>query len=108
MSAELGRKSLEGPFPVHLVGAGPGDAGLVTRRGGALLAACDAVFHDALVSDEVLDLARRATRFPVGTRAGRAGRDPLQTAAQMARLALRGQRVVRLKGGDPFLFGRGA
>ncbi|MDQ6748267.1 MAG: uroporphyrinogen-III C-methyltransferase, partial [Candidatus Dormibacteraeota bacterium] len=108
MSADASRNSTRGPLPVRLVGAGPGDPGLLTRRGGDLLTAADAVFHDELVDGRVLDLARHATRFPVGRRAGIPGRDPVHTAKQMSRLAHRGLRVVRLKGGDSYLFGRGA
>jgi uroporphyrin-III C-methyltransferase len=108
MSADASRNSAGAPLPVHLVGAGPGDPGLLTRRGAELLAVADAVFHDELVDGGVLDLATRATRFPVGRRAGIPGRDPVRTAEQMARLARRGLRVVRLKGGDSYLFGRGA
>jgi len=108
MRADGGRNSEEPPLAVHLVGAGPGDPGLLTRRGEALLAAAGAVFHDALIEPAMLELAGSATRFAVGRRAGRSGRDPIATAAEMARLASRGVRVVRLKGGDPYLFGRGA
>ncbi|HEY8740899.1 MAG TPA: uroporphyrinogen-III C-methyltransferase [Candidatus Dormibacteraeota bacterium] len=108
MSVDASRNSAGGPLPVHLVGAGPGDPGLLTRRGAALLEAADAVFHDQLVDARVLDLAGAATLFPVGRRAGIPGRDPARTAEQMARLAVRGARVVRLKGGDSYLFGRGA
>ena len=108
MSADASRNRVLGTLPVHLVGAGPGDPGLLTRRGAELLACAHAVFHDELVAAAVLDLAPGATRFPVGRRAGIPGRDPLGTAAQMARLARRGQRVVRLKGGDSYLYGRGA
>ncbi|MEA2681882.1 MAG: uroporphyrinogen methyltransferase / synthase [Chloroflexota bacterium] len=108
MSVDAPRNSGEVTLPVHLVGAGPGDPGLITRRGAELLATADAVFHDELVGSDILDLAPHATRFPVGRRAGNPGRDPGRTAAQMARLARRGQQVVRLKGGDSYLYGRGA
>lgn len=108
MSVDAPRNIARDTLPVHLVGAGPGDPGLLTRRGADLLACADAVFHDELVSAAVLDLAPRATRFPVGRRAGIPGRDPRGTAVQMARLARQGQRVVRLKGGDSYLYGRGA
>jgi uroporphyrin-III C-methyltransferase len=108
MRSDAPRNTIPGPLPVHLVGAGPGDPGLLTRRGAALLEAADAVFHDALVNESVLHLAGSASRHPVGRRAGGRGRDPGETAARMARLARLGQRVVRLKGGDSYLFGRGA
>lgn len=108
MRVDSARNKFEVLLPVHLVGAGPGDPGLLTRRGEALLRAADAVFHDELIEPALLDIGGPATRFAVGRRAGRSGRDPVATATQMARLARRGMRVVRLKGGDSYLFGRGA
>jgi uroporphyrin-III C-methyltransferase/precorrin-2 dehydrogenase/sirohydrochlorin ferrochelatase len=92
---------------VSLVGAGPGDAGLLTRAALQRLRRADLVLYDALVSDDVLRLARRARRFPVGKRAGRPSMAQDTIHALMIRAARRGQRVVRLKGGDPFVFGRG-
>jgi uroporphyrin-III C-methyltransferase / precorrin-2 dehydrogenase / sirohydrochlorin ferrochelatase len=92
---------------VSLVGAGPGDPGLLTRRAVARLRAADLVLFDALVDDRVLKLARRAQRFYVGKRAGRHALSQLEIHAMMIRAARRGRRVVRLKGGDPFVFGRG-
>ncbi len=92
---------------VSLVGAGPGDASLLTRAALTRLRRADLVLYDALVSDEVLRLARRARRFPVGKRAGRPSMPQATIDALMIRAARRGQRVVRLKGGDPFVFGRG-
>jgi uroporphyrin-III C-methyltransferase/precorrin-2 dehydrogenase/sirohydrochlorin ferrochelatase len=92
---------------VSLVGAGPGDASLLTRAALARLRRADLVLYDALVSDDVLRLARRARRFPVGKRAGRPSMPQTTIHALMIRAARRGQRVVRLKGGDPFVFGRG-
>jgi len=92
---------------VSLVGAGPGDPGLLTRTALATLRRADLVLYDALVSDAVLALARRARRFPVGKRAGRPSMAQESIHALMIRAARRGQRVVRLKGGDPFVFGRG-
>ena len=92
---------------VSLVGAGPGDPGLLTRRAAARLRAADLVLFDALVDDRVLKLARRAQRFYVGKRAGRHALSQLEIHAMMIRAARRGRRVVRLKGGDPFVFGRG-
>jgi uroporphyrin-III C-methyltransferase/precorrin-2 dehydrogenase/sirohydrochlorin ferrochelatase len=92
---------------VSLVGAGPGDPDLITVRAVRALAAADLVLYDALVSPEVLALAPRAQRFCVGKRAGRTPfrQETIQTL--MVRAARRGKRVVRLKGGDPFVFGRG-
>src|SRR5262245_63191946 len=92
---------------VSLVGAGPGDPGLLTRAALVRLRRADLVLYDALVSDDVLRLARRARRFPVGKRAGRPSMPQQTIHALMIRAARRGQRVVRLKGGDPFVFGRG-
>jgi uroporphyrin-III C-methyltransferase/precorrin-2 dehydrogenase/sirohydrochlorin ferrochelatase len=92
---------------VSLVGAGPGDPGLLTRRAVARLRRADLVLYDALVSDEVLRLARRARRFSVGKRARRPSMPQSTIHTLMIRAARRGQRVVRLKGGDPFVFGRG-
>ncbi|HMC78131.1 MAG TPA: uroporphyrinogen-III C-methyltransferase [Vicinamibacterales bacterium] len=92
---------------VSIVGAGPGDPGLLTRAALARLRRADLVLFDALVSPETLALARRARRFSVGKRAGRPSMRQETIHALMIRAARRGQRVVRLKGGDPFVFGRG-
>jgi uroporphyrin-III C-methyltransferase/precorrin-2 dehydrogenase/sirohydrochlorin ferrochelatase len=92
---------------VSLVGAGPGDPALLTRAALARLRRADLVLFDALVSPAVVALARRARRFPVGKRAGRPSIRQETIHALMIRAARRGNRVVRLKGGDPFVFGRG-
>jgi uroporphyrin-III C-methyltransferase/precorrin-2 dehydrogenase/sirohydrochlorin ferrochelatase len=92
---------------VALVGAGPGDPGLLTLRGIHLLRRADLVLYDALVPASIVDLARRARRFYVGKRAGRHAMTQEAIHRLMIRAAARGQRVVRLKGGDPFVFGRG-
>lgn len=92
---------------VSLVGAGPGDPGLLTRRAVVRLRAADLVLYDALVDERVLTIARRARRFFVGKRAGRHSMTQDAINALMIRAARRGRRIVRLKGGDPFLFGRG-
>src|SRR5258706_13773286 len=93
---------------VYLVGAGPGDPGLLTLRGRELLESCDVVVYDDLVNPVFLDFApRHAERIPVGKRAG------LLCCSQdfinhlLIDRAQSGMDVVRLKGGDPFLFGRG-
>jgi uroporphyrin-III C-methyltransferase/precorrin-2 dehydrogenase/sirohydrochlorin ferrochelatase len=92
---------------VSLVGAGPGDPGLLTRRALARLRRADLVLYDALVDKRVLALAPRAQRFFVGKRAGRHALTQQEIQSVMIRAARRGRRVVRLKGGDPFVFGRG-
>ena len=92
---------------VSLVGAGPGDPGLLTRTAIARLRAADLVLYDALIDDRILRYARRAQRFFVGKRAGRHAMTQAAIQALMIRAARRGRRVVRLKGGDPFVFGRG-
>lgn len=92
---------------VWLVGAGPGDPGLLTRKAMLCLRSADLVLYDALVDDRVVALARRAQRFFVGKRAGRHTLSQDDIHAIMIRSARRGRRVVRLKGGDPFVFGRG-
>lgn len=92
---------------VSLVGAGPGDPELLTRKGLARLRRADLVLYDALVDERVIALARHAQRFFVGKRAGRHALSQQEIQAVMIRAAKRGRRVVRLKGGDPFIFGRG-
>lgn len=92
---------------VHLVGAGPGDPGLLTRRGAELLAAADVVVYDRLVDPRLLDLApTSAERIDVGKLPGRPHRQQDINALLVERGAT-GATVVRLKGGDPFVFGRG-
>jgi uroporphyrin-III C-methyltransferase len=96
------------PGSVWLVGAGPGDPGLLTLHAAHALACADAVLHDALVAPEILALAGPAAAFePVGKRAGRPGPAQLRINQRLVDLAQGGLRVVRLKGGDPFVFGRG-
>jgi uroporphyrin-III C-methyltransferase / precorrin-2 dehydrogenase / sirohydrochlorin ferrochelatase len=92
---------------VSLVGAGPGDPALLTRKAVARLRKADLVLYDALVDERALAVARRARRFFVGKRAGRHALSQQEIQALMIRAARRGQKVVRLKGGDPYLFGRG-
>ncbi len=93
---------------VALVGAGPGDPGLLTLRGLRLLNEADVILHDRLVSAEVLDLARRdAERIEVGKESGHHHVPQEKIHALMLEHARAGKRVVRLKGGDAFIFGRG-
>ncbi|MBC7767260.1 MAG: uroporphyrinogen-III C-methyltransferase [Phycisphaerales bacterium] len=91
---------------VYLVGAGPGAADLLTLRAARLLAEADVVLHDALVSDEVLALAPQAKLYNVGKRANRPSVDQRFICRLLVRMGLRHAIVVRLKGGDPHLFGR--
>ena len=93
---------------VVLVGAGPGDPGLLTLRALRALNEADVILHDRLVSDEVLELARRdAERIEVGKQAGNHHTTQDDIHALLLQHARAGRRVVRLKGGDPFVFGRG-
>ena len=92
---------------VSLVGAGPGDPELLTRKAARLLAEADLVVYDALVDRDALALAPTARRIYVGKRAGRPAMRQELINALLIRAARRGQRVVRLKGGDPYVFGRG-
>ncbi len=94
---------------VWLVGAGPGDPDLLTRKAARLIAAADIVFHDALVGPGVLALVAPGTLcVSVGKRSGRHSKDQRTIDALIVAAALAGQRVVRLKGGDPAVFGRTA
>ncbi|SNS18141.1 MULTISPECIES: siroheme synthase CysG [unclassified Azospirillum] len=93
---------------VALVGAGPGDPGLLTLHAARAIETADIILHDALVSPAILSLARRECRLvPVGKRAGLPSVAQGFTNRMLAAFARRGLRVVRLKGGDPFIFGRG-
>jgi uroporphyrin-III C-methyltransferase/precorrin-2 dehydrogenase/sirohydrochlorin ferrochelatase len=93
---------------VTLVGAGPGDPDLLTIKALRALQDADIIFYDELVSKEVLDRARRdAARVPVGRRVGKPGIGQDAINRLLIDAAESGQRAVRLKGGDPFVFGRG-
>ena len=91
---------------VYLVGAGPGAADLITVRGANLLARAQIVFHDALVEPEMLALCPQAILVPVGKRCGQLSSSQRFINKRLVDAAQRYEMVVRLKGGDPMLFGR--
>lgn len=91
---------------VWLVGAGPGDPDLLCRKAERLLARADIVFHDALVGRSILAMAPQAEMVNVGKRAGRHSKDQRTIDRLIVEAALAGRHVLRLKGGDPSIFGR--
>lgn len=97
------------PGDVWLVGAGPGDPDLLTRKAERLIRAADIIFYDALVGLGVLDLIPdHVERVSVGKRSGRHSKDQQTIDQLLVEAALAGKRVVRLKGGDPAMFARTA
>ncbi len=94
---------------VWLAGAGPGDPGLLTIHAADAMRQADVIVHDALVSDAVLALAGKNTVLEsVGKRGGRPSPGQAEICRKLIDLAKQGKKVLRLKGGDPFVFGRGA
>ena len=92
---------------VWLVGAGPGDPELLTRKAARLIGQASVIFHDALVGPGILELASPKARLEyVGKRSGRHSQDQASIDRLIVAAALKGERVVRLKGGDPAIFGR--
>jgi len=103
-----GNARAAGPGRVWLVGAGPGDPELLTLKALKALQAAQVVVHDGLVSDEILDLApASARRISVAKRKSRHSYSQDEINRMLVAFALEGLEVVRLKGGDPFIFGRG-
>ena len=94
------------PGKVYLVGAGPGAADLITVRGANLLAKADIVFHDALVDPGMLELCPQAIKEPVGKRCGKLSSAQHFINKRLIDAAQKYQIIVRLKGGDPMMFGR--
>ncbi|HTM14886.1 MAG TPA: uroporphyrinogen-III C-methyltransferase, partial [Bryobacteraceae bacterium] len=93
---------------VYLVGAGPGDPGLITVKGRKILERADSILYDHLASERLLDLApTHAERVYVGKKRAAHEATQEEITAMLIERARRGQTVVRLKGGDPFIFGRG-
>jgi len=93
---------------VALVGAGPGDVGLLTLAAAKLISNCDVIVHDALVSDAIMSMAcPTAELIFAGKRGGKPSASQQDICDTLVRLAKENKRVVRLKGGDPFVFGRG-
>ncbi len=93
---------------VHIVGSGPGDFDLLTLRAARLIGEADAIVYDHLIADGVLELARRdAEKIYVGKESSNHTVPQEELNQLLVRLARAGKRVVRLKGGDPFIFGRG-
>ncbi len=96
------------PGVVYLVGAGPGDPELLTLKALRLIKSCDALVHDALISAEIIKETNNNTEiFNVGKRAGKCSVPQADTNLLILKLAKQGKKVVRLKGGDPFVFSRG-
>jgi len=107
-ASDSGDARRDGTGTVWLVGAGPGDPELLTVRAHRLITAASIVAYDELVSPEILGLAPRdAELVPVGRRGGGCRHHDAKIHPRVVELALAGRDVVRLKGGDPFVFGRG-
>ncbi|MBD2152091.1 uroporphyrinogen-III C-methyltransferase [Pseudanabaena sp. FACHB-1277] len=108
LGTETGSEDRRNWGKVYLVGAGPGDAGLMTLKGKALLETCDVVLYDALVSDEILAMINPiAEKIHAGKRRGKHSLLQEETTQLLIEKVKHYASVVRLKGGDPFIFGRG-
>ena len=107
LAAALGLPSFERGW-VWLAGAGPGDAGLITVLGAHAIQSADVILYDALINETLLKLARPGTELIyAGKRAGVKSCKQSDISRTLVSLAKKGKRVLRLKGGDPFVFGRG-
>lgn len=106
MPLQSAGKELSPQGKVYLVGAGPGAADLVTVRGARILALAEVVLHDALVTPEMLELCPQAVKISVGKRSGQRSTAQTHINQQLVECASKYRVVVRLKGGDPMLFGR--
>ncbi len=95
------------PGWVWLCGAGPGDPGLLTLHAANALCQADVVIYDALVQEQILDWAPQAEHIYAGKRGGKPSAKQRDISLRLVDLARAGQKVLRLKGGDPFVFGRG-
>ncbi|WP_129114182.1 uroporphyrinogen-III C-methyltransferase [Halegenticoccus tardaugens] len=104
---EREKSASDAPGTVYLVGSGPGDPDLMTVKARRLLEEADVVLHDKLPGPEILGTIPEGKREDVGKRAGGDWTPQEYTNRRMVELARRGKTVVRLKGGDPFVFGRG-
>jgi uroporphyrin-III C-methyltransferase len=106
MSSENDEFASAKPGKVYLIGAGPGAADLITVRGARILAQAEVVLFDALVTDEMLQLCPQAVKISVGKRSGQRSTAQEHINRQLVSCASQYRRVVRLKGGDPMMFGR--
>jgi uroporphyrin-III C-methyltransferase len=106
MSSQRNDPAQGKPGKVYLIGAGPGAADLITVRGARVLSQADVVLYDALVTDDMLHLCPQARKISVGKRSGQRSTAQEHINRQLVECAAQYKLVVRLKGGDPMMFGR--